>query len=323
LKRRDPRRNQRGFTLVELMIAMVLSTIMIALSMQIAVIVLTGYRTHRQLVGVQRSARGTLDLIADRVRNSSAGVPTGNIVDADGCTARRALEVVNSTSGPDELYVMGAAGGVLTSIRTEFTHTDATIELTDGSALAAGDLVLVTDFTKGHIVRLTSTPVDNGSSWTASVDAVCSGVTFDYSQGALVIRAAVNHFYVDDVDGVPTMFVDDDGDGPDEAQPVAEGVEDFQVAVGVDSNGDGTVTDAGNSTDEWFYNNSGDADPPTVLSKPWRALRVTVTARTTTEDTVDWSSRPAAEDRIAGADDGFKRRTVSTSIEIRNLTGSP
>jgi prepilin-type N-terminal cleavage/methylation domain-containing protein len=324
LKRRDPKRSEKGFTLVELMVAMVLSTIMIAMAMQISVIVITGYRNHRHVVGVQRAARGSLDLIADTVRNASAGVPSGAITDASGCTDRKVLEVVNHDDAPDELYVSAASGGVVTSIRADLTDSDSTVDVLDGSGLALNDLVLVTDFKKGHILKINAAPVDNGTTWTLHFDSYCSGSDFHYPRGALIIRFKVGHFYIDDVDGVPTMFFDDDSDGPDDAQPVAEGVEDFQVAVGVDSNGDGGITDTNDTTDEWFYNAQGDDDPPEVTTLPWRALRMTLTARTTFEDTGgDWSARPTAEDRVGGATDGFKRRTVSTIVEIRNLTGSP
>ena len=58
-----------------------------------------------------------------------------------------------------------------------------------------------------------------------------------------------------------------------------------------------------------------------------RALRITVVARSvgevTTTETAS-SLRPAAEDREASTTpDVYKRRALSTTVEIRNLTGSP
>jgi prepilin-type N-terminal cleavage/methylation domain-containing protein len=314
---------QQGFTLIELMIAMTLTTILVAMALQITVIVLDGYRVHREAVGVQRAARGSLDLIADSVRNASAGVPSGNEIDAAGCTAVSVIEVVDHDDEPDELYVMSAAGGVVTTVRADFTEADTQVTVLDGSGLAAGDMILVTDFDKGHMMRVLST-TDGGSTWTLDLDSFCSGVTFHYPRGAMVLRAKLNHFYVGDVDGVPTMFLDDDSDGPDVAEPLAEGVEDFQVAVGVDEDDDGGITDSANTSDEWHYNAAGDDDPPALITMPWRALRLTVVARTIKEDEhSDWSARPAAENHDAGSDDGFRRRKVSTIVEVRNLDGSP
>jgi Tfp pilus assembly protein PilW len=323
---RSHRRRQGGFTIVELLIALVLSTLLIAVAFQIGIIVVNGYRQHREAVGIQRAARGSLDLIADMVRNGSAGVPTANLKDAAGCSSVVGLSVVNNTTSPDELYVIAASGQAVTSTRLFFDQTKTSLTVVDAADIADNDLLIVTDFSKGHVVRVSGDPVDNGDgTWTVSIDAItCAGMTFTYDRGALVLRAKVAHFYVDDVDGIPTMMMDDDSDGPDVAEPLAEGIEDFQVAVGVDSNSDGTVTDATSTTDEWFYNKSGDSDPPVITTKPWTALRLTVVARNEREDVgQDWSARPAAEDHTAGSLDGFRRREAATTIQIRNLSSAP
>jgi prepilin-type N-terminal cleavage/methylation domain-containing protein len=317
-------RGERGLTMIELMVAMVLSTLLIGAAFQIAIVVLTGYRQHREAVGIQRSARGSLDLIADAVRNGSAGVPTANLTDAAGCTDLTAVSVIDSSIEPDELTVITAAGGTVTSVRELFEETSSSITVLDGTGLAAGDLVLVTDFDKGHVVHLSSV-TDNGSDWTLAIDAItCPAVDFAYSPGALVLRAKVSRFYVEDVDGVPTLFMDPDGDGSEAAEPLAEGIEDFQVAVGVDVDGDGTLVDSGDTTDEWFYNDAADGAPPDITATPWRALRLSVVARATKEDTTGtWSARPDLENHSGAADDGYRRRMVSTIVEIRNLEGSP
>ena len=36
------------------------------------------------------------------------------------------------------------------------------------------------------------------------------------------------------------------------AEPLAEGVEDMQIAYGFDDNLDGIITDTGSTTDEWL-----------------------------------------------------------------------
>ena len=57
-------------------------------------------------------------------------------------------------------------------------------------------------------------------------------------------------------------------------QPAVEGVVDFQVAVGIDSSGDGTIFDNSSASDEWYGNNSSDAvvPPPSKLA-PWTTLK--------------------------------------------------
>lgn len=323
-KARDRRRGERGLTLVELVVAMALVSVLVGIAMQIAVVVLSGYKTHRDGIGAQRAARGSLDLIADAVRNASAGVPSGNVTDAAGCSDFTGIEVVNDTDGPDELRVTTAAGGVLTSVREIFEESSTELVVLDGSNFAVGDLVLLTDFDKGHVVKLTSV-TDGGDTWSLGVDpAGCTGVDFQYDPGALVIRARVSRFYVEDIDGTPTLMMDGDGDGPDAAEPLAEGIEDFQIAVGVDADGDGEVVDASGAGDEWHYNAAGDGDPADITTTPWRALRLTVVARSLREELGEpISSALTVEDHAGGSPDGFRRRPISTIVEIRNLDGSP
>jgi prepilin-type N-terminal cleavage/methylation domain-containing protein len=321
--RRDPGRGQRGLTIVELLVAMSLVSILIAAAMQVAIVVLAGYKVHREAIGAQRAARGSLDLIADAVRNGSAGVPTGNVTDAAGCTPFIGLEVVNRDDAPDELSVTTAAGGVFSSLRATFDDNSSTLHVLDGSAFTAGDLVLITDFEQGHVVKITNV-TEGSDDWTLGVEPTCSGVTFAYSAGALAIRARVSRFYVTDVDGTPTLMLDGDGDGPDAPEPLAEGIEDFQIAVGIDANGDGDIHDEGDSGDDWHYNAAGDVAPAAVTATPWRALRLTVVARSLVEEPgAPISSPPAAEDHPAGSPDGYRRRSISTIVEIRNLDGSP
>jgi prepilin-type N-terminal cleavage/methylation domain-containing protein len=320
-----PARRERGFTLVELMVAMTLVTVLVAVAFQIAIVVISSHKQHRQAVAVQRAARGSLDLIADAVRNASAGVPTAQLTDAAGCTVLSAISVVDDDNGPDELSLITAAGGTVTSLREVFDEDSTEMVVLDGTGVSAGDLVLITDFDVGHVVRVTSV-LDQGDSWTFGIEPIgCAGAVLTYSPGALVLRAKVIRYYVEDLDGVPTLFMDPDGDGGDAAEPLAEGIEDFQVAVGVDADADGTVLDDEGPADEWFYNAAGDLTPPVITTLPWRALRLTVVARSLTEDEgAEVSTRPEAENHDGEtAADGYRRRGVSTTVEIRNLAGSP
>jgi hypothetical protein len=143
--------------------------------------------------------------------------------------------------------------------------------------------------------------------------------------GALVVRArAVAFFIAVAADGLPTLMMDPDLDGPADPEPLADGIEDLQIAVGVDLDGDGILRDDGTAGDEWFYNAAGDPAPPAVTTTRWRALRLTVVARTPHERSAELvSKRPAVEDRPVGDADVYRRRVLSTVVEIRNLEGSP
>lgn len=321
-------------TLVELMVSLVVLSIAVSGVLTLGSSLMNAYRENRGAVMVERSVRGSLDIVADAVRNTSPGVPKTALQDLVGCSANGAIEIINSSTGPDELQVIHASGGVITSLRQVFTTADTTIQVLDGSLLAPDDYIIITNLEQGHIMKITDVqPV--GAEYLLTLEgapsSLCGGATFpvgDYKEGDIIVRAQVSHFYVDSsaaVGNIPTLMVDLDGLGPLTAEPVAAGIEDFQVALGVDVDANGTVFEDGSTVDEWFYNAPGDLAPPLPTVAVPRALRITIAGRTVSESTGQGIYlRPAIEDRpAASALDPYRRRQLTTIVEIRNLEGSP
>ena len=162
-----------------------------------------------------------------------------------------------------------------------------------------------------------------------SLATPCSGTAaFNYDVGSLVVRARHVTFFIDTLDGIPTLMMDPDSDlagGTAPAEPLAEGVEDMQIAEGIDANGDQVISELGTAAgdDEWVFNVSGETAPAATVIP--RAVRITLIARTAKplQGGVTPYQRPAVEDRSAGAADAYKRRVLSARIELRNTTGSP
>jgi prepilin-type N-terminal cleavage/methylation domain-containing protein len=329
---RRKRNPQAGMTLVEMMISLVILNIAVAAVLGMGTTMIDGYQENRRMVAVESSARGSLDIISDVVRNASPGVPSGDIADAVGCSTFGAVQVTNSDAGPDELAVIHASGGAFSSLRAGFTSADNQITILDGTELASGDYLVVTNLDQGVLVQI-DTLTDNGGDWTVTLtdapSTTCPAIVFpatNFVAGDLVVRARLSRFFVQVIDTTPTLMMDPDGeDGPEAAEPLAQSVEDFQIAVGVDADEDGEVVEDGTSADEWHYNTSGDADPPAVNVTPWRAVRISVVARSMSESNIFASNlRPRVEDHpIATTPDVFRRRVLSATVEVRNLDGSP
>jgi prepilin-type N-terminal cleavage/methylation domain-containing protein len=332
---RPTRDAQRGLTLVELMVSLVIVSVAVAATLSFGMSSTSGNRVSRRMITVERSARVSLEILSDAIRNSNAGVTSGNLQDMTACSSDSGLTVTNNTIAPDELLVVYASGGVVTSIRASFDENDTQMTVPDASELEAGDFVIITDSVQGHLIEIQDVQA-SGSDYVLTVDAsagACPSVNFPadgYEPGSLVVRARINRFFIEDdasVGNIPTLMVDPDADGPMDPEPVAEGIEDMQIVVGADSNGDGDVTEVANGPDddEWHYNFDGDSDPPAMSTLPPRALRITLVARSAIEDSDSTtSSRPAVEDRTGAASpDEFRRRILSTTVEIRNLDGSP
>lgn len=320
---RQPRRSQAGFTLVELMISLVMFSLTIAGVLSVAVTITTGNREQRQAINAEGSVRVAIDFIADALRQASPGVPGGALLtDASGTTCTTgSILVTNSTTAPDRLDMIYASGAVVTSSRSVLLVASTSIDVSDISQFAPGDHVVVADGTQGVMYR-----IDTITGTTLNFDTVCTSLpwTTDYPVGSLVIRAQHAELYVDMIDGIKTLMFDPDGpDGADVPEPLAEGVEDMQVALGIETGVDGSISDVGAAAndDEWVYNRNGDTLPTGSI----RAVRITLVARASTPITGGTTpyNLPAAEDRAVGAADGYRRRVLRSTIEIRNMGDSP
>jgi prepilin-type N-terminal cleavage/methylation domain-containing protein len=323
---------ERGMTLVELMIAVIILGIVVGAAFSVSFSIMNSYREHRRGMGVERSARGAMAVLVDAVRNASPGVPNGQIVDLVGCeTTWRGIRVVNGADAPDAIDLIYAKGGVTTSLRAPFDQNSNTIVVEDGSLLAPNDQILVTDFVTGHLVTVqavTQVPPDFNLTLTSTPNAACGTppAPFSYPLRATVIRAQRARFSVGGAS--PTLMLDPDGAiGPLLPEAVAEGIEDLQIAIGVDRDGNGLIEEnvTAGDADDWVFNHPADTLLPDIGVTPYRAIRLTVLAVSTNETTAVASSlRPAAEDRAAATTpDNLRRRSLSTIVEIRNLEGSP
>ena len=307
------------------MVSLVIFSFAMSGILGVAVTLSNGVREQRQVVEVQDAARTSIDFVAEAVRGASPGVSGGNIQHVNTC-ATGAFSVVNSSSGSDELTVVYSSPAVVTSTRSPYTTGTTSVVLTDASQISSGDTLLITDLTQGHLVSVTA--IDKSSGLATLAAQSCATLALPaagYASGSIAMRVQRARFYVDTVDDVPTLMMDPDAEGPASGEPLAESIEDLQVAVGVDTGAmDGDVVELGAAAndDEWAYNVAGDI----ALSGQIRAVRLSLVARTasTLKGGTPSFLRPAVEDHAAGtASDAYRRRVLSSVVELRNLGGSP
>lgn len=316
-------RAQAGFTLLELMITLVLFSFAIAGVLAIAVSMTNGFREQRAAVATESTARLAMDFLGDAIRQASPGVSTGAITALDQASCPVGTFSVTNSSGspgaPDRLKVVFAYGAVATTSLTAYGPGDTTLTVINAEQLAVNDYIVISRGDDGVIVRITGIA---GNVLTLAPQQCAPPAT--YAVGSTVVRALRAEFFVADLDGVPALWMDPDGEpGGFPAEPLAEGIEDFQVAIGIDANNDFQINEAGVAAgdDEWVYNVAGDA----ALAGDLRAIRITLVARAASALAgVGTFFRPAAEDRDAATvADGFRRRKLTSVVEIRNLGGSP
>jgi hypothetical protein len=281
------------------------------------------YREQRLAIATENAARAPLDYIVDAVRQASPAVTSGTIKDANDCSFNTgALSFVDSETGPDQLTVVYASGGVVSTTHSAFTNasTSITIPAAHLDQFAIDDYVLVSNQTEGTLVKVTGI---TGSALT--VNPQCGGAfpTGGYPSGSILVRANRAKFTIGDVDGVPSLLMF--ANGATSSEPVAEGVEDLQIAIGVDANGDGVLTGAPDPSatgDEWVGDDAGESLP----AGPIRGVHVVIVSRDTRELSGTASFYEPAQALNHGGSttaNKYRRRMLSSSVEIRNLTGSP
>ena len=307
----------RGFTLIELMISMALFGLIASGAMTLVV---TAARTqaHSARVDVAQSAlRASLDFITRDVMMTAAGAPSGlvtipggTIVDAvrfdlaanDSMTAPDTLELWLTDGSPAaQLSSAVAAGATTLPIAYEPNASRAFAATTTPfqSYVQLSDV----NFNTAVVVALTNV---SGSSLT--VGALPSG----FAANAWVLPSKHVAYSV----SAPMLMMTVNGT----SQPLAEGVEDLQVAYGFDTDGNGVLTDNGSTSDEWLYNNAADSAGSFSIAQ-LRAIRVTIVAKSTVLESgsPQYGARPAAEDRAAGTSDGYVRRVLRSEIAVRNF----
>lgn len=336
---------QRGFTLIELMVSLVLFALVVTGMMAVAVSMITGYRDQEITISTESATRSTIDYMTNALHNASTGVPTFDQLinlDVAACTVG-AVQLVTNVANPspllntsDKLTVTFASGAVITTTTAAYAATTTPLAVLDSTQIAANDYVIVTNFDRGHFVRVTASSNSKPGTITLASPACLTPnlPTGDYIAGATVIRAMRATFAIgvvpstDAIGSVPVLTMDADGEGTLlTPEPIAEGIEDLQVVYGADNvTVDGVLgtESATAGADEWYGNVVGET-VPTPLPNSARAIRITIVARTVRQFTgVNTFKLQAVEDRIANtATDNFRRRLLSTTVEIRNLQGSP
>jgi hypothetical protein len=137
------RRAQGGFTLVELMVGMVLTTLMIGFVFTIFVQTSSALRAQTQISDLQQALVAAETVIGREVRQAGLGMPDGARMafDAD---VHQAIEIVNAADGPDELRVFGADPAVQARVAALSLATDQ-LTVDDASLLAVGQVLVLSD----------------------------------------------------------------------------------------------------------------------------------------------------------------------------------
>ena len=316
----------RGFSLIELLIAVAIFSI---ISLAGFTVLSSGARNaamNDETVKILQNVRMAMDLVARDIRMAGYGNPSApNAVPltANNCTF--ILNPTNSSTGPDSisLITVDQVIGRLTADAPGGTPTQLTLDSVTG--LAVNDVISV-----DGIFTSTVNGVDTGAKTVAlAAPGIQSPMGFNgaANTGTQVVRLACVKYSVDTVknqllrDGVP----------------VADDIEDLQLAYGVDTNGDGIIDDQNGSSSvdcldlipnalvQTVANTVGcagtggvttvPADPTTI-----RMVRISVVGKASKPDpSYTANSALAVEDHNIPAVSQYRRRVLTRTVSLRDL----
>lgn len=255
----------RGFTLVEVMIALTLSLLLVAGLTRIFLANKQTFDVATASARTQENGRMALSVLSRAIRNADywgcqgskevlQGSFTSLLNDSSGSEfglLLRGLDGENGT-GPDEsdqLILGGLASGSGVNVTQQPSPTAANLKVQDASGFAENDIVVVTNCHRGHLFQVTNVNSNNGvlvhntGNVSAGPGNATKTITPSYNddpRGAMVYLPDQKIFYLRDNTRTGRRELVLDGVLLD---PVAllEGVRDFQFELGRDANGDGRV----------------------------------------------------------------------------------
>lgn len=312
-------KNLKGFTLIELMIALVILSIVIAGIYSIFNTQHKSYIVQEQVVDSQQNVRIAMNMISRDIRNAGAGIAL-----LCGATATEGLGSViqpndGGADGPDSITVTTFFLSPVKTITTAAVNQAATFPIEDITGWAAGQSGIIADcsvnpaiFTIFNITAVAGGLVHNSNSDANSTN----GRNHDYPAGSPVAMLDGNRrsgSYIYAIDSAteplhPQLTLDENKGGG--AQPLAINIEDMQIRYilrdGTTSNAPAATSDIRSVEISILARTDRTDSKWTVGSQPLLGNRATQLAYTTTDPNINQ----------------YRRRLLQSTELVRNIAFS-
>lgn len=266
-------RQQRGLSLIETMIALVLGIVIIGAVIITLISNKQTYRMSESLSRMQENARFALDTLNYRIRMSgytgcygdlsSVDENTLDSIDTtdfkwrlnsvDGYEAGAApSELAGALAGSDVLIVRGMNEGI-----EIVSGTNSSLSIASSNNIfAAGDLAMVSNCNQATIFQVTNISDSAGTTTlTFAIGAETPGNSVDtfvnlYSKGARVGRLQTHAFYIrNGLNGRPSLYQSTLANNVTfDAKELVPNIENLQVVYGVDNDSDRYADNYQNAT---------------------------------------------------------------------------
>lgn len=320
---RPPTRARNGFSLVELMVAMVIGLILLAGVVRLFIGVKQSYRHAEQLARMQENGRYALHVVTRGIRMADfwgclqPGAPVTSDLDplgprfidfaAGGLAGRDDSELPDSAS--DTVTVRGAFGNGMGVARPGMSRPSSDIVLDDARGLEQEDFVAVSDCRSADVFQI-SNPHPNGSDTVAHRpgQALEPGnrtgeLSRSYGPRAELFQVRQLSFSIaEGSDGTPALYRRID-DHP--RQAVANGIERLQILYGEDDDGDASA--------DYYVPAHRVVDMNNVVS-----ARVALVARSLQDNLATTPASYTYMGKTVTTDDRRLRQVFQATVSIRN-----
>lgn len=324
-------KKQTGLTLIELLVTLVLSSVLLAGILNIYIENKRNYIQNEEYARLQENGRYALGLLKREVTMAGfyAGIPepndmTASAVTSDCAGGNWALDLGASIELANNVATSGnvqTVRGNTTTTSTELTCITSS-ELQAGSDLLAikrtadsptlenGSLTVAVESDKQWYMRLEEFGATRGWTYLADGASISSadetaGSEVDYWEHYAKIFF-IQSFSNSAVDGIPSLCVESLQNSSFSKECFVEGIEDLQVEVGLDTDGDG-------------YANQFIAAPTAAQLQDAVAVRLYILVRSINElNGYSNSKTYALGSKSVTPNDGYLRQVYSSTVLLRN-----
>jgi len=226
-----PLRPATGFTLVELMVAIVLTALLVLAALSSMFNVERSWDASQEQIDVTQNTRAALEMLARDVRMAGSGFG-GRTLTTGGVPGNRlhVLEPTPAASGPDTLHMVGSLEGTRGFTAASMPSPSAPLVLDDATGFEIDDLVAISGRGEANLFQVTG--VDpNGreiflsatSAYNRSHDSWPAG---GYPPGSRVTKVERISYWVDEEDGITVLYRRVDTGEP---VPIAYGVDNLAI----------------------------------------------------------------------------------------------
>lgn len=322
---------ERGLTLVELLIALVISLIIIGAGFGIYIIYSRNFTKQADVTDMQQRGRVVLELLEEEIRAASRGAGCGVIRSYydpfSGTTAGTDTFflpfVYAYDTDPDTLFILYGDPDVSAVLRDTVTDPSSPIRLVSWANFSVGDVIMLTDGCEASLLEITSLDSANMTLYAAPGATpynppighnIFKEGGYEAGDRVLLLRS-VSYFVKDST--IPTLMMDPDGIlGSSSPLEISDGIEYIDVDFAGDFDGDSLL-------DDGDANGIPDFHTPTwvLTQNGWlgiRQVRLRVVLRTRKEDP---SFYPNGDNPLTpeDEDDGYRRVLVEAVVNLRNL----